>query len=232
MGLLGFFSRGEKNKEPEEPYVPFEIAEPVSGDYDEFRKILLNHSLIMLITGKRGSGKTALGMKMLEMFNRETRRKCYAIGFDGTKLPRWIKKEDDIDNTPNNSVVLVDEGGITFSSRESMRGANKALGKIMAIARHKNLTLLMITQSSAMIDLNVLRLADAVLLKEPSLMQAKFERKAIREMYEKIKPKFEELEPKERKSRFYIWADEFEGMMMYGLPDFWSDSISRAFQKI
>ena len=164
------------------------------GEYQEFMDLVLKHSIIVLITGKRGSGKSALGMKFLEMYNKKTRKRCYAIGFTNAKLPKWIKKEVDIEKTPNNSVVLVDEGAITFSARDAMKASNKWLGKIMAIARHKNLSLVLISQNSAMIDLNVLMLADVVLLKEPSLLQAKFERKAIREMYEQVKPKFTSLD--------------------------------------
>ena len=83
--------------------------------------------------------------------------------------------------------------------------------------------------NSAMIDLNVLRLADVVLLKEPSLLQAKFERKAIKEMYEKVKVKFEAVEDRNRYA--YIWSDEFEGLVSYGLPEFWSEGISKSFAK-
>ncbi|MBY9004064.1 MAG: DUF998 domain-containing protein, partial [Candidatus Lokiarchaeota archaeon] len=53
---------------------------------------------------------------------------------------------------------------------------------------HKNLTLVLITQNSAMIDLNVLRLSDTLLFKEPSLLQSKFERKALKDILEKVKP--------------------------------------------
>jgi len=234
MGLFGFLKRKKytpdgiripRKGEPE--YVPFEVVDTDKGNYRDFLDLILKHSVIMLITGKRGSGKTALGMKLLELFNKKTRKKCYAIGFEKVKLPRWIKKETDIERTPNNSVVLVDEGAVTFSARDAMKASNKWLGKIMATARHKNLSLVLISQNSAMIDLNVLRLADVVLLKEPSLLQAKFERKAIREMYEQVKPKFTALE--KRRRYFYVWSDEFQGLLESGLPQFWSERISKSF---
>jgi hypothetical protein len=228
MGLLGLFKR--EPKKPPEPFIPFQVVEAIKGEYDDFYKSVLKYSLIMLITGKRGSGKTALGMKLLEAFNKETRRRCYAVGFDHAKLPRWMKKAEDPEHVPTNAVVLVDEGAVAFSSRDAMRAPNKLLGKLMAIARHKNLSMILIAQNSAMIDLNVLRLADIVLLKEPSLMQAKFERKAIREMYEKIKPKFESVG--NRKGHFYVWSDEFEGLLSYGLPQFWSEGISKSFKNL
>ena len=206
MGIFDFF-----RKKQSLPYVPFEVIETKKGSYDEFHKKLLKNSLILLIVGKRGSGKTAFGMKMLELFRKNTRRKCYAVGYESAKLPWWIKKADTIENIPNNAVALIDEGGVLFSSREAMKSPNKALSRIMAIARHKNLNLILITQSSAMIDLNVLRLADTLLLKEPSLLQSKFERKAIKEMYEKVYPLFKDR--KDKNQYTYIWDDEFEGLV-------------------
>ena len=98
----------------------------------------------------------------------------------------------------------------------------------MAIARHKNLTLILVAQSSALIDLNVLRLADSLLLKEPSLLQSKFERKAIKEMYEKAAPLFKDKENK--KQYTYIFDDEFEGLIEFNLPYFWNEGISKSFK--
>ena len=207
MGIFNFF---KKVKKPKEPFVPFEIAETKKGNYDEFNKKLVKSSLILLIVGKRGS------------------RKCYTLGYENVKLPRWIKKVDVLEKIPNNSIALIDEGAVTFFSREAMKNPNKALSKLMAIARHKNLTLILITQSSALIDLNVLRLADTLLLKEPSLLQAKFERKAIKEMYEKVSPLFKDKENK--KQYAYIFDDEFEGLIKFNLPYFWNEGISKSFK--
>lgn len=162
MGILGLFRNVgkvkdiRKPKKPPEPYIPFQVEEPVKGDYDSFYKAARKYSLIMLITGKRGSGKTALGMKFLEAMNRETSRKCYAIGFDHTKLPRWLKKAEDTEKVPSNSVVLVDEGAVAFSSRDAMKSPNKLLGKLMAIARHKNLSMILIAQNCMPLDTEIL----------------------------------------------------------------------------
>ena len=109
-----------------------------------------------------------------------------------------------------------------------MKEANKMLGKLMAVARHKNLTLILIAQNSAMLDVNVLRLTDILLLKEPSLLQTEFERKAMQKKYEKIKPFFKDKV--NRESYFYVHGDEFQGFLGYELPDFWNESISKAFK--
>lgn len=225
MGFIDLF----KKKEVDAPeFNAFDIVDTDEGDFGDFKDKLVRGSLVMLITGKRGSGKTSLGMKFLEFFKNETRRKCYVLGYQKTRLPFWLKKADKMEDIPNNSVALFDEGAILFSSRDSMKNTNKELGKVMAIARHKNLTLILITQNSGMIDLNVLRLADSLLLKEPSLLQSKFERKAIKDIYEKIAPKFKDV--KKKKGHFYVWDDDFQGMLYYTLPMFWSDKISKSFK--
>ncbi len=198
------------------------------GEFLDFMKQFRDHSLIMLIIGRRGAGKTALGMKFIEA-GKYLKRKTYAIGFSNSKVPSFVKKVNDIDEIPNNALVLVDEAGISFSARSSMKKANKHLAELLAIARHKNLSLIFITQSSAMLDVNVLRLSDILLFKEPSLLQTRFERKGLQDMFEKVKKTYEDLENK--KEHFYVISDDFEGLVKTGLPEFWNESISKSFRK-
>lgn len=222
MGLFNLF----KKKEIREPLQPFSVNKKVQGEFQEFYNKINKYSLITLIAGKRGSGKTSLGMTLLNIYS-SFDKKCYCIGFDKAKVPGWLKKANNIEEVPNNSCVLIDEGAIVFSSRDAMQDTNKMLGKLMAVARHKNLNLILITQSTAMIDVNVLRLADILLLKEPSLLQAEFERKALQKMYNQIAPFFKKLEKKEQ--FFYVWSDDFQGLLKYELPGFWNESISKSF---
>ena len=231
MGLLGrvrdAFGIGPPKPPPR--FKPFEAVEERRGSYADFEKALLKYGLILLIVGKRGSGKTALGMQFLAWFNHSARRRCYGIGYDAAKLPRWIHKAKGIEKIPNDSVVLIDEAAILFFSREAMTSMNKMLTKLMTISRHKNLSMLLITQSSALIELNVLRLADVLLLKEPSLLQARFERKALQDIFNSVDKMFKKLS--ERVNHFYVYSDEFEGLVRHSLPSFWNDSISRAFRE-
>jgi len=210
-------------------FEPFEVVEEKKGSYAEFEKALKKYGLVMLIIGKRGSGKSALGMQFLAWFHHVAKRRCYGIGYSAAKLPKWIRKAKNIDEIPNDSVVLIDEAAILFFSRESMTSMNKMLSKLMAIARHKNLSMILISQSSAMIEVNVLRLADVLVLKEPSMLQARFERKALQDIFRATKKIFKQLTDPTR--YFYVYSDEFEGLVQYKLPYFWNDSISRAFRE-
>jgi len=220
MSFLDLFR--EKRKEVP---IDFQIVEKVDGDFDDFKKRLKTSSLIVLITGKRGSGKTALGFKLLEIISGE--RKAYYLG--EAKLPGFIKKASDIKDVKNNSIVLVDEAAIAYSSRASMKKTNKVLSEIMVIARHKNLSLIIITQNSAMIDLNIIRLADTLVFKEPSLLQSRFERKGILDLFNKAEKHFAKVKEKGKKPYFYVLDDEFEGMLKTGLPSFWSEKLSKSY---
>jgi hypothetical protein len=206
----------------------FDVNSQERGDFKEFITQFRDHSLIMLIIGRRGAGKTALGMKLVET-GAILNKKSYVIGFSNSKVPSWVKKVETLEEIPNNSLVLIDEAGISFSARSSMNLANKKLAELLAIARHKNLSLVFITQNSAMLDLNVLRLCDILLFKEPSLLQTRFERKGLQDIFSKVSTSFSEIEKK--KEHFYIISDDFEGLVRSGLPQFWNESISKAFRK-
>jgi len=145
----------------------------------------------------------------------------------GLKIILFINKIENIEKIKPDSVVLVDEAALLFSAREPMKNTNKLLTQMMAIARHKNLSLIFVTQNSAFIDINVLRLADSLFLKEPSLLQSNFERKFLNNFYKNIN--FSKYAEKEK--YFYVYSDDFQGMAKFDLPTFWNESVSKAFRK-
>ena len=210
-------------------YLDFKVLETLEGNYDQWLKNIYNSdSQIGLVLGARGSGKTAFGMKFLENTYAQHKKKCFAMGFQEKDLPSWINSINDISQLPNDSYVLVDESGILFSSRSSMTTANKLLSELIILARHKDLTILFITQNSSNIEVNILRQADFLVLKPSSLLQREFERKIIEKMYEKMNSKF--VKYKNEKGVSYIFSGKFRGFVSNSLPSFWKESISKSFK--
>jgi len=207
----------------------FKVIETLKGNYSNWKKTLFNSdSKIGIIIGARGSGKTAFGIKLIENIYSQKKVKCYAIGFKAEDFPSWINVVNSVSEITNNSYVLIDEGGILFSSRNAMSNANKLLSGLILISRHKNLNILFISQNSSNLDVNILRQADFLVLKPSSLLQKDFERKIIQKLYEKTEDDFEKF--KENKGITYIYSSNFTGFVSNLLPSFWGAEISKSFK--
>ncbi len=220
--------RGVKRHEPR--HAGFREVRSHEGKLGEFEgKIIGSKSSIGLILGARGSGKSALGMSILESAKAQTSRPIYAVGFKAEALPDWITTVTHLDDIPNNSFVLIDEGGIEFSSRNSQSDSNKLLSQLLFIARHKDMTILFITQNSSTLEINAIRQLDFLLLKKPSLLQKDFERGRIREMYDKVDTEFKELAVREE-GLVYVYADCYKGFASNQLPTFWGEDVSKSYR--
>ncbi|MBU2576480.1 MAG: hypothetical protein KKF50_02050 [Nanoarchaeota archaeon] len=202
----------------------------IEGDYSDWiDHVSRSDSQIGLILGARGSGKTAFGIKFLENFHAKHNKTCFAIGFQKEEMPSWINAVSNINEIKNNSIVLIDEGGILFNSRSSMSNANKLLSELLMIARHKNISILFISQNSSNLEINILRQADFLVLKPSSLLQKEFERKVIQKIYESTKEHFEKF--KEHKGLTHIYSNKFRGFVNNPLPSFWKEGISKSFKQ-
>ncbi len=245
LGIAGFFAylasllakKAEKEKELEEEsrrpraeasFVPLREVEKGEGSLEQFESGLYSgKSLIGLVIGARGSGKSAIGMRVLENM-RAKGLNVYAMGFNKQTLPAWINAVNSPEEVRPDSFLLVDEGGIEFSSRDSMSERNKLLSDLLLISRHKGLSILFITQNSANIEVNTLRQVDYLLLKNPSLLQLDFERKAIRDLYSKSKPGFEKY--KGDAGLAYLHSHNCALFVSNSLPSFWSNEVSTAYR--
>ncbi len=218
----------ERHKLKQSPvYQPFREIKKISGDLPEFENFLKKKGKIGIIIGARGTGKSALGMRIAENLVAFSKNNIYAMGFNRNKLPRYIQPVNEIEEVKNNSFLIVDESGIKFSSRSSMSSANKLLSSLLFISRHKNISILFITQNSANIEVNTLRQADYLLLKRSSLLQLDFERKVIKEIYLKVIKDFKKYQ--EEVGLTHIYSDSYVGFISNSLPGFWTEGLSKSF---
>ena len=210
-------------------YEDLKVLDTVLGKYEKWiDKAYNSDSQIGIILGARGSGKTAFGIKFLENYHVKNKKKCFAIGFNKNDLPSWISGVKEVSEIENDSYVLIDEGGVLFNSRSSMSSANKLLSQLMLIARHKNISILFISQNSSNLEVNILRQADFLVLKPSSLLQKDFERKIIQNIYNKSKAGFEKFSSD--KGLTYIYSGAFSGFVSNPLPSFWKENLSKGFR--
>lgn len=210
-------------------YEAFQVIKTNKGNYEKWEKnVNTSDSKIGIIIGARGTGKTAFGLKLLENSRAKYKRMCYAMGFDKNEMPDWITTVEKVEELKNDSIVLIDEGGILFNSRKFMSSANKLLSELILISRHKNLSIIFISQNSSNLEVNILRQADFLVLKPSSLLQKDFERKIVQEIYKKAQKDFEGF--KGKKGLTHIYSEDFNGFVTNSLPSFWKTKISKAFR--
>ncbi|MBI5391950.1 ATP-binding protein [Candidatus Woesearchaeota archaeon] len=218
----------EKRPNSNATYHQFDQVHSFAGNYTDFETKFLNMpSMIGIIIGARGTGKSALGMKLLENVQAKTGRIVCAMGFKQESLPAWIQIVNTLEEIPSHSVVLLDEAGIEFSSRSSMSNVNKLLSSLMLVARHKDLSILFISQNSSNLDINILRQADFLFLKPSSLLQKDFEREKIKDMYADVSEHFHNH--KHLPGLVYVYSDPFRGFVTNPLPSFWNQQTSKAY---
>ncbi len=220
-----------QNKRPDisGEYSELKEVKSLSGQFSQFEKLLYhNPSTIGLIIGARGTGKSALGLRILENFKHKSHKKLQAWGFKEEDLPHWIENINSLEQIKNDAVVLIDESGIEFSSRNSLKTVNKILSELLLISRHKDLSVIFIAQNSSNIELNVIRQADYLLLKPSSLLQKNFERQKISDIYQEVTAEFEKL--KEHKGLTYVYGPSYRGFVTNTLPSFWSESVSKSYR--
>lgn len=217
--------------------------------HPDWREIL-QEPFVSLILGQRGSGKTALGHRLLEVFGDVPDRDTYILGFPEhlrDRLPEWIDvlpPSTGREDWPADSTVLVHEAHQLLHARRSMDSENVEIDELVTVSRHRNSNIIFETQQSQRLDRNSVTAVDAIILREPALLQAQFERKQLRSIVEAAEEVFEQYnETVERdgymfrekssavKKHAYIHSGRFVGEYPYEiqLADYWTEAISRAY---
>ncbi len=192
---------------------------------------LAMHPSVILILGKRGSGKSSLGYWLLEQLRTAT--KPYVIGLPESavlKLPDWIGIAVSLEEVPPGSTILIDEAYIHFHARNSQTSANKELSQALNLSRQNDQTLIFVTQESRQVDKNLVSVANVVVFKEPSALQVEFERPEVRKIAEKAVVEFRSVGG-DRREWSYVFAPQSDhaGLVKNQLPTFWSTGLSKAF---
>lgn len=198
-----------------------------------------NHNFLLenkIIT--HNSGKTCFSFWLAEKIHEQ--RPYLGIAYVGVSinkqaLPKWCKNYQNINDVPNGYLIILDELAIAYNARDYASNENKTLGQLLAIARHKDLSVLAITQDPNMGEINVWRLKDMVIYKMSNTYElpsrdSKNTRGASKILMfwafirNWMKPRRQE------EALFEYQAKERIMLFEYDLPKCWSEDLSKAFK--
>lgn len=166
---------------------------------------------VVLILGRRDSGKTVLAHRIAEFLERPV----YAVSPE-EKPPDWITeiKLEDVERVPVNSTLIMDDLPVYMSSRDYSEALVRNIEKIIPVVRHPNkrLMLIFVSQTSGYADRWVMD-ADAVFLKQGSILYADIERPAVKKLMDKAAPYFSGQNEYWLKRHAYLVTDSWEGII-------------------
>lgn len=186
---------------------------------------------IVLLLGGRGSGKTALGFRYLEIFRYKL--VPYVIGLPSQcahLLPDWIGIKESLEDVPSGSISLVDEASLSNHARDWAKAESRDLYRLLNLSRQQDKTIIFIAQQGRQINLDIASSANVIALKNPGMLQSKFERPALQQIVSDAKLAFETISG-DRKKWSYVYSPDpgFNGLVENILPTFWSQKLSRMY---
>ena len=189
------------------------------------------HPSVVLILGKRGSGKSALGYRLLELFRYGLTPYVLGLPKQGQGLlPDWIGIAQDLDDIAPKSIVLVDEAYLRYHSRESLAARSREMSRILNLSRQREQTLIFVSQEARQIDKNIASSANVIVFKDLGMLQLEFDRPELNRIATQAKQAFEEVKGDRRRwSYVYSPDSDFLGLLENSLPSFWSNKLSHAF---
>ena len=192
---------------------------------------IIRHPQVVVIMGKKGSGKSGLGYRLCEHLRWTA--PIYTVGIPSNALKYlldWINIVPSIEDLPNGCIALVDESYILYHARSSMTARAKAMSQMINLSRQRGQTLIFVTQESGQIDRNILSSADVIIFKEPGILQPRFDRSELRAIGAEASQAFQSIVGN-RKKWSYVFTQEkgFVGLIENSLPTFWSNNLSNSF---
>lgn len=175
------------------------------------------------ILGMRETGKTTIGMAILDWCRELKTKECVVYKHPKPQLlPKWIKNITDIRELTCNQVVLIDEGSSDFDQFSYAKQSNRYLAQELKKARHKNISFVFIDHSSDFLNKNMLRLIDIWLLKRNTDFNIEDERRYIKHLYNGMQ-KMPEI------NQVWVHTDRYEGIVEVDMPGWFTDRLSKAY---
>ena len=198
--------------------------------YSKWREVI-KHPSIVLVLGGRGSGKSATSYRILEDFRYSL--SPYVVGFPENNkglLPDWMGIEQRLEDVPPRSISIVDEAYLSHHAREWRKTGNIDISRLLNLSRQQDKTIVFIAQLGRQLDIDIVSSADVLVLKNPGMLQPRFDRNEFRDILTEAKQAFQSVKGDTRRwSYIYSQNANFAGLLENELPTFWSLQLSKAY---
>jgi len=184
-----------------------------------------------IIVGDIGSGKTASAMSIVDEY-RDQYKDVYLLmdkkAFKNYKGTGFKRIDPDKIVIPRNAIFVADDLHLSQHARDWAGGKGRPLEELARERRQTNTMMIVTTQVTRVIDVNLLNMMNCLIIMRPSIAQAKFDRGEIAPMLRKAYSgiKYDEY------GKAYVFSnvgEGFEGIIEgIPLPSWYSDEISNA----
>lgn len=177
-----------------------------------------------LVIGKKGSGKTALGFKLLEDIS--LFRKAYVFRFPMPKLLKKLPFEcENITSMKQlgnltDGVCLIDEAHRYFDVLN--KSVNEELKELLANSRQNNVSFVFVTHNSYFITRGIFSYIDARIIKEVNEGHWETDRPHMKKLYSKINI--------DKPGDYFIDSDYMRGKKKFELMNWYDKEFTTAYK--
>lgn len=181
---------------------------PEIAEVHSITKLQHKDGAVVLILGRRESGKTVLAQRIAEVIGRPT----YCVSPEQAP-PHWIKElqlEQLAEQPPPYSTVILDDLPVYASQHSYTDPYVRILEQLIPVVRHRRkLILVFCSQSSSLSDRYVMD-ADAIFLKSPNILFSDMERPSVVKLYKRALPAFSKMSEMQLKRHAYLVSQDEE----------------------
>ena len=191
---------------------------------------LAPHPSVTVIIGPRGSGKSHLAQRLLELLR--VHADPYVVGPGSLRglLPKEIGVVQRLQDVPNKAAVLIDEAYLAFGARNSMTATGRGIGELVNLSRQRGWSLIFVAQDSRQLDVNIISQADVIAIQGVSEIGREYERRELRPFTERARPAFATIQGDQRPWTWvYSEKTGFSGLVRHEPASYWREALSNAF---
>ena len=186
------FEENKKQRAEATTYDESEFIEEVNikGDYEKLIESIGKENFIIGVFGDIFTGKTKYSMEFAKVLANNLNKPVFFKGLEDDEVPEGFTRFENMDEVPDNVIIIYDEMGCSGNCRRSNSKENIKLVEEFKKLRHRGWVMIYIDQSSRGNDVGLYERIQVFILKEPSITQLEMERGVTKQLYERCKEYF------------------------------------------